>query len=136
MHVSRVFLGLNVSHKDMQSGLFGAAGGGFGELLQLLTGLASEQLWGSQPFLCLVPSAPLGSLRHQGQEPEGTVGRGEGCQQVFVQQAALVGASLSHVISHNLPLCPVGPILPMPDRCEAGGHGCLLSGRVWSPWEA
>lgn len=77
MHVSRVFLGLNVSLKDMQSGLFGAAGGGFGELLQLLTGLASEQLWGSQPFLCLVPSALLGSLRHQGQAPEGTVGRGE-----------------------------------------------------------
>lgn len=73
MHVSQVFLGSNVSPKDMRAvWAVWRCQGGFGELLQLWARLASEWLWGS--LLCVVPMAcaSLGSLGLQGQMPEGT----------------------------------------------------------------
>lgn len=107
MHVSQVFLRLNVSHKDMPSGLFGTAWGGFGELLQLLTGLASEQLWGSQPILCLIPMAcaPLGSLRHQGKMPEGQWAGGKGANKYLCSRLSWWGPPL--ISCHFTPLAPL-----------------------------
>lgn len=119
-----------MSPKDMQSGLFGTAGGGFGELLQSRTRLASEQLWDSLSCAWshdLYPSGlPETPRSDAGRGGAVVTGQGEGGMSVCA--AGCVGGwpspqpPASRGISSPLaPLIHLSPVLPLPALCEAGG---------------
>lgn len=77
---------------------------------------------------------PLGSLRHQGQMPEGTAGGGR--VRTSICAAGCLGGGRPYLVPFHTtcPFAPVGPVLPVPDLCEVGGHGRSLSGGALSPW--
>lgn len=70
-------------------------------------------------------STLLGSLRHQGQMPEGTAGRGRVRTSICAAGCLRGGRPYLVPFHTTCPFAPVGPVLPVPDLCEVGDMGVL-----------